>query len=207
MKTTAKDSAPAPAAKRAPAAGAAQAKRPAGVGVPAGDPIFSIEKGRWRIENQTAGSTHINQATGKIEVPEDQIEVRHTAYVYKSNGVTIEVPAKINIMTIDNCKNCNVIINDSVAGVEVVNCQRVKVQVNGQAPSVAIDKTDGITVYLSWASRSAQIVTSKSSEMNVSFPPSENADEWIEAPIPEQFVHRINEDGTVSAEVSSLYTH
>lgn len=35
---------------------------------------------------------------------------------------------------------------------------------------VSIDKTDGIQVYLSEKSRDAEIVTAKSSEMNISVP-------------------------------------
>lgn len=75
-------------------------------------------------------------------------------------------------------------------------------------PSVAIDKTDGIVVGLAWPCRDAQIVTSKSSEMNVTFPVSEAEDaDWVELPIPEQFVTKIGKDGKLSSSVSELYTH
>ena len=81
----------------------------------------------------------------------------------------------------------------------------MKVQCKGQVPSVAIDKTDGCVVYLSEEAKGAQIVTSKSSEMNVSFP-KPGTDEWMEVPIPEQFVNKIQPDGTLTSEVSELYS-
>lgn len=60
---------------------------------------------------------------------------------------------------------------DSVlAQVEVVNCKSVKLQCLGTAPIVQIDKTDGITIYLSKESLEANIITSKSSEMNLNIP-------------------------------------
>ena len=40
----------------------------------------------------------------------------------------------------------------------------------GKVPIISIDKTDGIQVYLSDASVACEIVSAKSSEMNVSIP-------------------------------------
>lgn len=74
-------------------------------------------------------------------------------------------------------------------------------------PSVAIDKTDGCLIGLPFSSRDAVITTSKSSEMNVTFPVAEGDDaEWIECPVPEQFVSKITPAGKVVTSVSELYT-
>merc|ERR1712118_272738 len=63
-----------------------------------------------------------------------------------------------------------------------------KVQRKGTCPSIAIDKTDGILTYLSKETLSlTSFLTSKSSDMQVSFP-NEQGD-MVEAPIPEQFRH------------------
>ena len=43
-------------------------------------------------------------------------------------------------------------------------------QVNGKCPTVSIDKTDGCQVYLSKDSLTCEIVTAKSSEMNICVP-------------------------------------
>ncbi|RQM27494.1 hypothetical protein B5M09_006918 [Aphanomyces astaci] len=68
-------------------------------------------------------------------------------------------------------------------------------------------QTDGALVYLSYEGRDALIVTSKSSEMNVAFPASATSEDYIERPIPEQFVHRITDSNTVVSDVSDLYSH
>lgn len=73
--------------------------------------------------------------------------------------------------------------------------------------AVAIDKTDGIVVMLPTSSLTTEIVASKSSEMNVSWPDITTGD-LVEKPIPEQYVHRIDpKTCTVSANVSDLYGH
>jgi hypothetical protein len=47
------------------------------------------------------------------------------------------------------------------------------------------------------------VVASKSSEMNLSWIGSDG--EPVEKPIPEQYVHRISAEGSVTANVSDLY--
>lgn len=56
----------------------------------------------------------------------------------------------------------------------------------GKCPTVSIEKTDGCQVYLSRASLEVEIVTSKSSAMNILIP-NENDDDFSEQPVPEQF--------------------
>ena len=74
-------------------------------------------------------------------------------------------------------------------------------------PSIAIDKTDGCLTYLSAETAAiTNFVTSKSSEMNISWPDA-NGD-LLERPIPEQFQHRLHPDkAEISSDVSDLYSH
>ena len=58
------------------------------------------------------------------------------------------------------------------------------VQVLGKVPTISVDKTDGCQMFLNAASVEAEIVTAKSSEMNVLIPKGED---FVEMPIPEQF--------------------
>lgn len=61
----------------------------------------------------------------------------------------------------------------------------LQAQVLHKVPTVNIDKTDGCMVYLSKDSLNAQIVSAKSSEMNILIPDSSG--EFKEYAIPEQF--------------------
>ncbi|KAI9905211.1 hypothetical protein PsorP6_014213 [Peronosclerospora sorghi] len=96
------------------------------------------------------------------------------------------------------------IFDNAVSSIEIVNFKGVQVQCKGMLPSVAIDKTDGCLVYISWEGRDVQFVTSKSSEMNVAFPEAAGSDDYVEKPILEQFVHNIMDDISISSDVSDF---
>merc|ERR1711916_218684 len=97
-----------------------------------------------------------------------------------------------NTITIDTCTSTQVVFENALALCETVNSKKCKVQVKGECPTISIDKCDGFTVYLSWAAvKNTTISQAKSSEMNVSYPTAEGEDaEYVEKPIPEQFVPR-----------------
>ncbi|KAG1680065.1 Adenylyl cyclase-associated protein 2 [Nymphon striatum] len=63
-----------------------------------------------------------------------------------------------------------ILFDNIVACMEFINCQSVKAQVTGSVPTVSVDKTDGFQMYMSPQSMNCEIITSKSSEMNVSYP-------------------------------------
>lgn len=53
------------------------------------------------------------------------------------------------------------------------------VQVLGKCPTVSIDKTDGCIIYLSKDSLKCEIVSAKSSEMNVAIPPKGGSGDYV----------------------------
>ena len=57
-------------------------------------------------------------------------------------------------------------------------------QVLGSAPTINVEKTDGCQMFLSQDSLGVNIISSKSSEMNVMIPTEE---EFLEIAVPEQF--------------------
>lgn len=64
-------------------------------------------------------------------------------------------------------------------------------QVLGRVPTVAIEKTDGCQVYLSKNSIDTEIISSKSSAMNILIPGDVEGD-FSEEPVPEQYKTVIN---------------
>jgi adenylyl cyclase-associated protein len=147
-----------------------------------------------------------NGAKGEV-VRVDGAQLKQEVYIYGCSNCTIDISTKVKGVRIDSCDRVVVFMNAALSGVEVVNSRRMKIQVREKLPSVAIDKTDGILVGLTWPARDAVITSSKSSEMNVTYPVSEAADAaWVESPIPEQFVSSIGADGKVHTKVSELYT-
>lgn len=146
---------------------------------------------KWEVEYQT----------GPVEI--EIKDIKETVYIYGCMGATIDVKGKCKSIVVDGCKKVTVLFDVAMASCEIVNCTRTYITCRDTVSAVAIDKTDGIVVTLPATSLHTEIVASKSSEMNVSFPGP--GGEMIEKPIPEQYIHKIKNFG-ITADVSELYS-
>jgi adenylyl cyclase-associated protein len=89
------------------------------------------------------------------------------------------------------------VVDTVLSSVDTVNCQQIKLQITGTAPTALVDKTDGWVVYLTKTSRNIEIFAAKSSEMNVSLM---DGDDFVEKPIPEQFKTTVDAKGNLKTE-------
>lgn len=137
------------------------------------DPVFVLDGKKWMVEHQNGNKD--------IEI---EGNMKQTVYVYKCINSKIVVKGKVNSITIDGCKKCALIFDNSVAALEVIGSQSIQAQVTGKVPIVNVDKTDGFQLYLSTESIGADIVTAKVSEINIMIPDEED---YIEKPVVEQF--------------------
>ncbi|XP_069547957.1 adenylyl cyclase-associated protein 1 [Brachyistius frenatus] len=138
-------------------------------------PVLELEGKKWKVENQE----------GVQDLAINNTELKQVVYVYKCNHSTLQVKGKINSITLDNCKKLGLVFENVVGIVEIINCRDVKVQVIGKVPTISINKTDGCHVYLSKDSLWCEIISAKSSEMNILVPNKDG--EFTELPVPEQF--------------------
>lgn len=159
-----KPTAPTPAAK--PVAKPVAADKP---------PVFELQNKKWAVEYQK----------GNRNLVIDNTELKQTVYAFKCVDSTITVKGKINSIILDSCKKVGIVFDDVLSSLEFVNCQSVQGQVQGTMPTVSIDKTDGCMIYLSKDSLNCEIITSKSSEMNILVPKDDG--DFTEFPLPEQF--------------------
>merc|ERR1711915_124211 len=97
-------------------------------------------------------------------------EVNQSVYAFRCEGITIKVNGKVNNIVIDSCKKAAVVFESVVSSCEFVNCQSVQMQVMGSVPTISVDKTDGCQMYLSKDDLAPEIISAKSSEMNVLIP-------------------------------------
>lgn len=138
-------------------------------------PLCELDGKKWKVENQVGAENLLISNT----------ELKQVVYAYKCEKSTLTVKGKINSITIDNCKKVGLVFDDVVGIVEVINCRDVKVQVLGKVPTISINKTDGCHVYLSDHSLECEIISAKSSEMNVLVPKGDG--DFTEMAVPEQF--------------------
>eukprot|EP00055_Hartaetosiga_balthica_P018457 m.134385 g.134385 ORF g.134385 m.134385 type:complete len:468 (-) comp9584_c0_seq1:219-1622(-) len=155
------------------------------------DPVFALDGKKWTVEYQKENNEIVIDG-----------QMQQTVYIYKCERSTVRINGKVNSIMIDGCKKVGVVFETAISAVELINCQSIQIQVLNKVPTVSIDKTDGCQVYLSNTSLETEIVTAKSSEMNVLIPEGEDGD-FKEMPVPEQFKTTVR-DGSLVTETSDI---
>ncbi|CAG9768954.1 unnamed protein product [Ceutorhynchus assimilis] len=148
-------------------------------------PVFTRDGKKWLIEYQTRNHNLLVE----------NAEMNNVVYLYKCNECTVTIKGKINSVVIDACRKTAIVMDSIVAAVEFINCQSVQMQVFGKVPTISVDKTDGCQIYLGNESLDVEVVTSKSSEMNILIPTS--GGDYIEQAVPEQFKTTITPNKTL----------
>ncbi|KAI5750547.1 hypothetical protein M8J76_016563 [Diaphorina citri] len=154
-------------------------------------PVFARDGKKWLIEYQKDNPNLVVEGA----------EMNNVVYMFNCVNSTVVVKGKLNSVFMDSCKKSSVVFDSLVSSVEFVNCQSVQMQVLGKVPTISIDKTDGCQMYLSPESLDVEIVSSKSSEMNVLVPKG-NGD-YAEYPIPEQFKTTVAKSGLSTTVIES----
>ncbi|KAM9824744.1 adenylyl cyclase-associated protein 1 [Neosynchiropus ocellatus] len=149
--------------------------RPAAAPAAAKAPVLELEGKKWKVEYQE----------GNENLMISETELKQVVYAFKCNKSTLQVKGKLNSIIVDSCQKMGLVFEDVVGIVEVINCRDVKIQVTGKVPTISINKTDGCHVYLSQDSLKCEIISAKSSEMNILVPNKDG--EFTEMPVPEQF--------------------
>jgi adenylyl cyclase-associated protein len=169
-----------------------------------GLPVFEYQdRGfKWVIENHTKESV-VKEASPDGVLTIEITDPKQQVYMYNCDNVALKINGKFKSLILDKCKRCSVVFGSLISSVEIINCEKVQVQVSGVCPVFTIDKTKNVLVWLSKDSLAVStFTTSLSTEMNVTFP---DGDDMKELPIPEQFVHKLGDKLTLSTEVSDLY--
>ncbi|KAM6904365.1 adenylyl cyclase-associated protein 2 isoform 2-T2 [Lycodopsis pacificus] len=137
-------------------------------------PLLELEGKKWRVENFEQ----------KHDLMIEETELKQVVYVFGCNNSTLQIKGKINSIIIDNCKKMGLVFENVVGIVEIINSKGIQLQVLGTVPTISINTTEGCQVYLSKDSLNCDIVSAKSSAMNILVPQDE---EYREFPVPEQF--------------------
>lgn len=139
-------------------------------------PKFELEGKKWLVEYQNGNQSIVISET----------EMNQSVNLYKCKDTVVQVKGKVNSITVDSCIKTAVVFENIVSVVEFINCQNIQAQSMGVVPTVNVEKTDAAQIYLCKDSLNCEIVTAKSSAINVSVPDPVTGD-FVEHAIPEQF--------------------
>ncbi|KRY87242.1 Adenylyl cyclase-associated protein 2 [Trichinella pseudospiralis] len=138
-------------------------------------PVLTCDDKKWFIEN------HVNNKDIKIEIT----DMKQVMYIYRCENCVIVVKGKLNSIALDSCKKTSLVFDNIVSSLEIINCQKMQIQTMGTMPTLVLQKTDGCMVYLSKEALNCEVVTSKTSEVNLLIPTEDG--EYEERCVPEQF--------------------
>jgi len=144
-------------------------------------PKFEFEGRKWVLEYHN-GST---QEQFTIQAT----EMNQSVNIYRCERIMVVVQGKLNSITVDSCKKLSIVFDDIVSLVEFINCQSIQAQPMGKVPTITIDKTDGIQLFLRKESLDVELVSAKSAEINVCVI-NEATGDYKEHAIPEQLKTR-----------------
>eukprot|EP01125_Pyxidicula_operculata_P001570 TRINITY_DN11422_c0_g1_i1.p1 TRINITY_DN11422_c0_g1~~TRINITY_DN11422_c0_g1_i1.p1 ORF type:complete len:157 (-),score=54.55 TRINITY_DN11422_c0_g1_i1:104-574(-) len=140
-----------------------------------------LDNNKWFVENVDKKTDIVVKA-----------EPKHAVFISKIKDSVVTIQGKCNTVVIEASSGSGVIFDDVISTVEVINCKKLQVQANGAVPSVQVDKSSGVAVFLQTAAgQNADIVTSLSQEVNVTIPGATENDDSIEYAVPQQYVSRL----------------
>lgn len=131
----------------------------------------------------------------------DNVELNHSVYIYGCKNSTILVKNKVTTIAMDSCSKTGLCVESLISQLDVVNSKSVQVQILGRAPTVSLDKVDSCMVYLSKECLDVEILTSKCSAVNILTPPEEEDGDFLERPVPEQFLTKIVDGKVITTAV------
>jgi adenylyl cyclase-associated protein len=172
-----------------------EAKKPAAAAAAKkGTPKIELSGNKWLVEWQ--------ENNNSIEI--NETELKQTIYIYKCTKSVVRIKGKVNGVSLDGCTRTSVVFEDALALCEMVNCNSVEIQCTGKVPSIAIDKCSGVQFFLSKDGLNAEIVTSKSDQMNVLIPDPAGGPDPVELAIPEQYKTVVKNNKLVTGTVEHV---
>ncbi|KIW08720.1 uncharacterized protein PV09_00663 [Verruconis gallopava] len=153
-------------------------------------PKKELDGNKWIIENFESPSAPI----------EIEAEINHSILITKCKGTTLRIHGKANAISIDNSSKTSLILDSLVSSVDVIKCPSFAIQILETVPTILLDQVDGAQIYLSKDSLNTDIFTSKCTSVNVNLPPQNEDDDYVEAPVPEQFRSYVK-DGKLVTEI------
>ncbi|CAD6574188.1 MAG: hypothetical protein TREMPRED_001033 [Tremellales sp. Tagirdzhanova-0007] len=145
-------------------------------------PRLELENGnKWIVEYQEDNKT----------LSIDDTQLHQVVQIFGCKNSVIKISGKINAVTMVACKKTSVIVDSAVSSLSITSSPSFEVQITGSVPSIQIDTTDSGQVYLSKECMEVvEIVTSKTSSINISVPTGEGG-EFEERPVSEQMKSRV----------------
>ena len=146
-----------------------------------------------------------NKWTAKCFKGEPEIKINPTS-IHQSvslldsqKSIFLVEAEKVTAINLDKCLDCGLVVkaNAVLSSIDLINCKKIKVEVDAAVPTICIDGCEAVTFYLSPEHPSPEFITSKCCEIVI----VRGEQEFL---IPEQFKSRLEGDGLMTAPVEHV---
>lgn len=122
------------------------------------------------------------------------VGIKNEVYIVNCSGCGFKVSGKVKTVTVDSCKKVQVEIGEVLTSVDMINTKGATLFLTKQAPTINIDKCEGprLVLYQDLLDKEPQIITSMTSDMNISVPGATESDDFKDIPIPYQFTTTVD---------------
>jgi adenylyl cyclase-associated protein len=141
----------------------------------------------WYVENQK-GNSEIEIAT---------TEMQQRVVIINCSDSIIQIKGKCTAISVEQANKLGVVVHDVIVStVELLNSTKTQVQLNATCPTMTVDNSEGIQIFLGvGVSDKFELLTCKSNEINLYRQSAADKDYSNEIPVPEQFKSYFDESG------------
>lgn len=154
-------------------------------------PRKELDGNKWIVENFD------ESAEGMLEI---HASISHSVLISRCSKTAIRVIGKANAISLDNCKQCSLVIDSLVSAVDVIKSPKFELQILGMLPTIMLDQVDGAAIYLSRQSLGTEVFTSKCTGVNINLPGRTDDDDYEEKALPEQ-IKSVVKNGVLVSEI------
>ncbi|KAI9613206.1 hypothetical protein KEM48_003901 [Puccinia striiformis f. sp. tritici PST-130] len=146
---------------------------------------------------------NIEYHEGQTPIVIEETQINQVVNIFGCKNTTIQIKGKVNGITVVSSTKTSLLFDSVVSSLCITSSPSFTVQVIGKCPTIMIDATDGGQVYLSKDSLDVEILTAKTSALNVSLPSGDEEGVFVEKSLPEQLKTFIK-DGKL---VTTVFEH
>ena len=142
---------------------------------------------KWLVE-------HLADTSVEIEIE----GIHQTVFMSDCKRTKIRIRNKCNHIIIDQCEAIEFHFDAVITTLEVMHSHDIHMACLTHVPTITIDSVDKIMIKLPSSSLDTQILSCKSTEMNVRWPDASSPGGFLERYLPQQLTHKIDGGGIIS---------
>lgn len=144
---------------------------------------------------------NITIANFEKQVPKiGKVQIEDMISIHDSDTCEFNIEEKCKGVVLTNLRNCSVTVKDVVGPMEVVNCKKMHIYLEGRIPYVSLDACENAEIYLSESCLDVKVATSRCLAVNLEYPVGDG--DYTERGVPERIISQFNEKKEL---VSSIY--